>query len=299
MLCTADTKIITSLLQRSFEVRLEKRFGEMQASQHALNSSLSSIQAVVNQLAETLPGILHLLEANPGGFPEHEVAGRLQASSRHRPGHWQKRAKGPMSADGRLHSLPPRQSSSVDATASESESDRLAQSKTRPEFYHVEQEEAHISKAPQQILKRGSSGVVTEKIETAEPEKIEDQKILDEDTLIDAAGQAESGKGAKTHREPSNPLKNAPDMMLDSELGVKLACLEKMLEQITKVIVVKNVCEGDDDEDRRRLKEKLKLAIEADRRSRIRPIVSRAEVWLQYIFGICQPDRRIGRRGSR
>ena len=86
--------------------------------------------------------------------------------------------------------------------------------------------------------------------------------------------------------------------LMDGGIGAKLESLDKMLVQIINVLV-KSTSEGDDDEDRKRLKEKLKQAIEADRRSRIRPIVSRSEMWLEYIFGICQPDQRIGKRGSR
>ncbi len=45
--------------------------------------------------------------------------------------------------------------------------------------------------------------------------------------------------------------------------------------------------------------EKLKVAIELDRRSKVRTIVSSGEVWIDYLFGICRPDQRIGKRGSR
>ena len=59
------------------------------------------------------------------------------------------------------------------------------------------------------------------------------------------------------------------------------------------------VSSGDDNEDRKRLKEKLKEALESDRRRRLRPIVSARQQWLEYIFGICKPDRRNGKRGNR
>jgi hypothetical protein len=52
---------------------------------------------------------------------------------------------------------------------------------------------------------------------------------------------------------------------------------------------------GDDNEDRKRLKEKLKAAL--DRQTRT--IVQEQEDWIEYIFGICKPDGRVGKRGSR
>ena len=84
------------------------------------------------------------------------------------------------------------------------------------------------------------------------------------------------------------------------ELDTKLRLIDKKLGQISASLGIKSGAnDGDDEEDRRRLKEKLKAAIEVDRRSRILTIVSRSEVWLEYIFGICSPDQRLGKRGSR
>jgi hypothetical protein len=84
------------------------------------------------------------------------------------------------------------------------------------------------------------------------------------------------------------------------ELDSRFMIIDKKLEQIAGAVVVRGTGnENDDEEDRKRLKEKLKLAIEADRRSRVRTIVSQGEVWLEYIFGICAPDQRLGKRGSR
>ena len=82
--------------------------------------------------------------------------------------------------------------------------------------------------------------------------------------------------------------------------NTKFGSLIKKVELIAISMGVRGVNrEFDHEEDRKRLKEKLKQAIEVDRRSRIRTIVSRAEVWLEYMFGICQPDQRLGKRGSR
>jgi hypothetical protein len=84
------------------------------------------------------------------------------------------------------------------------------------------------------------------------------------------------------------------------ELDTKFTIIDKKLERISASMKIKGEAnDGDDEEDRRRLKEKLKVAIDLDRRSRVHTIVSRSEVWLEYIFGICSPDQRLGKRGSR
>ena len=75
------------------------------------------------------------------------------------------------------------------------------------------------------------------------------------------------------------------------------ASLDKRLDRIASAVGVK--ASEEDDDDRKRLKEKLKLAIERDKRSRIRKIESEQAKWLEYIFGICKADQRCGKRGSR
>ena len=75
------------------------------------------------------------------------------------------------------------------------------------------------------------------------------------------------------------------------------ASLEKRLEQIASAVGVKAA--GDEDDDKKRLKEKLKQAIERDKRNRIRTIVSEHAKWLEYVFGICKADQRLGKKGSR
>jgi hypothetical protein len=95
-------------------------------------------------------------------------------------------------------------------------------------------------------------------------------------------------------RPPDVP--EAMQALMDSKLGD----IMRKLERISVAVGVKvGSQEGDDEEDRKRLKEKLKIAIELDRRARVRTIVSSREMWLEYIFGICSPDKRVGKRGSR
>jgi hypothetical protein len=87
-----------------------------------------------------------------------------------------------------------------------------------------------------------------------------------------------------------------------SQLGTKLAAMDNKLEKILASTGIRSGADmGDDREDRKRLKEKLKLAIELDKQSHVtvRNIVSNRELWMEYIFGICSPEPRTGKRGSR
>ncbi len=75
--------------------------------------------------------------------------------------------------------------------------------------------------------------------------------------------------------------------------------LERKLESIEKAVGI-TLCTsaGDDDEDRKRLKERLKEALEAEQKERQGRSTER-ETWLEYIFGICKQNRRAGKVGSR
>jgi hypothetical protein len=120
----------------------------------------------------------------------------------------------------------------------------------------------------------------------------------------DHGGQ--TGRGLSASRsevhvmEENQSLSQPRDSAKLQEVGVKLDHVGKVLEHVATAVGVRaSLGTGDDEEDRRRLKEKLKEALERDRRDRIRDVVSEREVWLEYVFGICKPDRRTGRRGSR
>jgi hypothetical protein len=74
--------------------------------------------------------------------------------------------------------------------------------------------------------------------------------------------------------------------------------MDRKLDRIAGAVGVKTGGnEGDDEEDRRRLKEKLKAAIEQNRNDH--NVVSSLGIWLEYMFGICDADQRLGKRGSR
>jgi hypothetical protein len=82
----------------------------------------------------------------------------------------------------------------------------------------------------------------------------------------------------------------------DRQKGLPVS-LERRLDQIASAVGVKAA--GEEEDDRKRLKEKLKLALERDKRRRIRQIVPEHAKWLEYVFGICKADQRLGKRGSR
>jgi hypothetical protein len=84
------------------------------------------------------------------------------------------------------------------------------------------------------------------------------------------------------------------------QVSTKLDVMATSLDGIAKTVGVAVVSHaGNDEEDRRRLKEKLKEVLEIAQRNRIHKITSEKERWLEYVFGICRPDGRIGKRGSR
>ncbi len=97
------------------------------------------------------------------------------------------------------------------------------------------------------------------------------------------------------HVEPQQQL----DML--QIVDRKLEWMSKMLDLVSGALGVKMgaVSGGGDAEDKKRLKEKLKDAVEKDRRDRFRKVESEQEVWMEYIFGICKADMRTGKRGSR
>jgi hypothetical protein len=77
-----------------------------------------------------------------------------------------------------------------------------------------------------------------------------------------------------------------------------VSILEQNLESIEKSVGISaQASAGDNDEDRKRLKEKLKEAIEAEQQKRQGR--NEKESWVEYIFGICERNGRAGKIGSR
>jgi hypothetical protein len=117
-------------------------------------------------------------------------------------------------------------------------------------------------------------------------------------------GPADLPLQAAGRKAPGLDLDFAPDpsesMGRLAELSTKFGLMDKKLDRIAGAVGVKSgENEGDDEQDRKRLKEKLKAAIETDRRSKTHTVVSSGDAWLEYLFGICKPDQRNGKRGSR
>ena len=78
------------------------------------------------------------------------------------------------------------------------------------------------------------------------------------------------------------------------------ADLRSLISKIAEAVGVNSGPNAsDDEEDRRRIKERFKDALEKDQNRRIREEETTKEKWLEYVFGICKPDGRIGKAGSR
>ena len=120
-----------------------------------------------------------------------------------------------------------------------------------------------------------------------------------------------SSAQASSRARPSSTSRAHPSST--ENLEKRLACVESRLESIAEFFGItqgklESIAEavgvtaeanvGDDDADRKRLKEKLKEALEEEQKERL---LARKETepWMEYIFGVCKPDGRIGKRGSR
>ncbi len=78
-----------------------------------------------------------------------------------------------------------------------------------------------------------------------------------------------------------------------------VSVLEQKLESIEKAVgITARASAGDDDEDRKRLKERLKEALATEQQKRQACSIEK-ETWLEYTFGICKRNGREGKRGSR
>lgn len=86
---------------------------------------------------------------------------------------------------------------------------------------------------------------------------------------------------------------------LDSRMVRGFKAMDKNLERIADAVGAnKNIGSGNDDEDRKRLKERLSEALEIRKRGLlVREIET--EDWLEYFLGICKPNGRLGKQGSR
>jgi hypothetical protein len=95
-------------------------------------------------------------------------------------------------------------------------------------------------------------------------------------------------------------LENAISTDVERKLDSLSESMSRKLERIAYALGIRNLNvvdnSGDDAEDRKRLMEKLKSAFDNDRLRRFREAGSEREQWLEYVFGICKPDQRVGKR---
>jgi hypothetical protein len=85
---------------------------------------------------------------------------------------------------------------------------------------------------------------------------------------------------------------------MDSKTEQQSMEVDKRLEAISEAVGIKpKVNSGDDDEDRKRLKERFKEALNHQKEHTVGEI--EVEGYSEYFFGICKPNGRLGKRGSR
>jgi hypothetical protein len=76
--------------------------------------------------------------------------------------------------------------------------------------------------------------------------------------------------------------------------------IERKLDLIVAAVCVSDTDRSQEEaEDRKRLKERLKEALEQSTNSRKLHLDTEKENWVEYLFGICKPDGRVGKEGSR
>jgi hypothetical protein len=295
-------------MQRSFEDRLVQRLVDIDDFQRqtatSTDASLHRVQTNMQHLSGSLLDILMIvqrledkLDRLAGGDSD------WRTSSPHGSGGGSPAYKRPANRRSR---------SRGDASESSYEGLKRAQAATAQKVTVTRRDFTSDKFAMQcrQVSSRGSQAEVYTRAARATP-KAEDNHnseqrktsdivhniILKKDMPLEVVLPAR-----KQEAEALNASAQPPDSPEETQLSLdtKIGDIDKKLERIAVAVGVKvGGQEGDDEEDRRRLKEKLKVAIELDRRNRVRTIVSSREVWLEYIFGICAPDKRVGKRGSR
>jgi hypothetical protein len=190
-------------------------------------------------------------------------------------------------------------------TSSPSRAGSTSRGRPQPAAVRRSNSRGHASESSGQGLKKAKRGQPAPEKESAnrrkdkdvteQPKPLDGARIADMPLEVSIVARKQAEEEADASTKPSGPSE-----VTESVLDAKFADISKRLERIALAVGVKvGHQDGDDEEDRRRLKEKLKVAIELDRRTKVRTIVSSSEMWLEYIFGICPPDKRVGKRGSR
>ncbi len=97
-------------------------------------------------------------------------------------------------------------------------------------------------------------------------------------------------------------INGSESSLKEPQSPIYFTAMDKKMDRIAAAVGLANTgleTSGDDVEDRKRLKERLKEAIEKDKASQSREIYKQKEKWAEYVFGICDPDKRVGKNGSR
>jgi hypothetical protein len=84
----------------------------------------------------------------------------------------------------------------------------------------------------------------------------------------------------------------------DGKLNKRIDSLDEKLENIAEALGAKRTKTNKDDEDRKRLKERLMQAID-HHHDRFPESEVEKESWISYIFGICESNGRTGKQGSK
>ena len=94
-----------------------------------------------------------------------------------------------------------------------------------------------------------------------------------------------------------------------TSIDEKVMCIDEKVKYIANSCGGQCVNKDEDDvtsadlsiqqEDRKRLKEKLKEAMDHHYEARAAKLDRIKPDWMEYIFGICRPDGRLGKEGSR
>jgi hypothetical protein len=127
-------------------------------------------------------------------------------------------------------------------------------------------------------------------------ETVADTAIVDTDN--EAASIATVGSPARAARD-GRKLGRSGSHSRPGEDIPTLTSLSHTLALVAKAVGVSDTEEDSGAEERRRLKVKLKTAMESGTRHSLRHIETERETWTEYIFGICKPDGRVGKAGSR
>ena len=168
---------------------------------------------------------------------------------------------------------------------------------------------------PRLAADRGSEARPSTAAATATSSAAARRESAARDSASDAADGGSGPRLAGSGSRHEDPLRaNGPDSegqaaALDAGVAreaesravkLQLEGLDRTLALVAGAVGVNHVDgERGGGDDRRRLKEKLKEAMESGQRLSVRQIDSEREMWAEYIFGICKPDGRVGKVGSR